>query len=69
MRTTAPRTTPRWATRKEAAFYARVSVDTLDRWIRDGHITRYGAGRGIRINLVEVDAHLMANASGKRAAS
>ena len=43
-------TPPRWATRKEAAKYARTSEATLDRWLTAGHVTRYGAGRHIRID-------------------
>lgn len=55
--------TPRWATRREAADYIRIGVDTLDRWLSDPRIpvNRYGAGRNIRIDLNELDAYLQAN--------
>lgn len=61
---------PRWATRKEAADYARVSTDTIDRWCTDTRvpITRHNAGSAIRIDLNEIDTWFRANTSGKRTA-
>ena len=45
--TDTPRDGRRWATRAEAAEYARVSDDTLDAWCsdRDVPVTRYSAGK------------------------
>lgn len=61
------KTSPRWATRKEAAAYARTSPSTIDRWLDAGHITRYGADRHIRIDLNEIDAFLMTNTPTRKA--
>ena len=30
-----------WLTRREAAAYVRVSLETFDRWVKDGRITRH----------------------------
>jgi predicted site-specific integrase-resolvase len=35
-----------WYTREEAAQYLRMSVDTLDRWQRDGVVERHTASNG-----------------------
>lgn len=59
--------TRRWATRKEAALYARTSVATLDRLITNGALTRHNLGRSVRIDLNELDAHITRNTSGKKA--
>lgn len=47
-----------WLTRDEAAEYARVSVGTIDRWAREGQITKYTVGRtrSVRYKTVEIDA-------------
>lgn len=46
-----------WFTRAEAAAYARVSLATLDRWARDGKITRHRTpGRGVRFTQTDIDA-------------
>jgi excisionase family DNA binding protein len=46
-----------WFTRIEAAAYARVSLTTLDRWARDGKITRHRTpgGRGVRYTKTDID--------------
>lgn len=45
-----------WFTRAEAAAYARVSLATLDRWARDGKVTRHRTpGRGIRFTKDDLD--------------
>jgi excisionase family DNA binding protein len=46
-----------WFTRTEAAQYARVSVTTLDRWAREGKITRHKTpgGRGVRYTKIDID--------------
>lgn len=59
--------TPRWATKREAATYARISIATLDRWFTARHITRYGTGRHIRVDLNQIDAYFLRNQSGKKA--
>ena len=66
--TDTPRDGRRWATRAEAAEYARVSDDTLDAWgsDRDVPVTRYSAGkRRVLIDLDEIDAYITANATGR----
>jgi excisionase family DNA binding protein len=49
-----------WMTRKDAALYMRVSVQTIDRWARDGMITRYSlpGGADYRYRRDELDALL-----------
>lgn len=37
---------PEWCTRHEAAELLRVSVATIDRWVRNGSLTRYAAPSG-----------------------
>jgi excisionase family DNA binding protein len=47
---------PRWATLKETAVYARVSVNTLRRWIHTGRLTATRNGpRRIEVDLNQVD--------------
>lgn len=38
---------PEWLSRKAAATYMSVSVQTIDRWARSGRITRYATEPGI----------------------
>jgi excisionase family DNA binding protein len=47
-------------TRQEAATFARVSVKTIDRWLRDPNvpINRHGGGRRVLISRVELVAYL-----------
>lgn len=57
-------TTPRWATKREAAEYARVHINTIDRWRAEGRLTTHGASdRVIRFDLNELDAMLTAGAA------
>lgn len=51
----------RWFTRAEAASYARVSLATLDRWARDGKITRHRTpgGRGVRFAKTDIDSAMI----------
>lgn len=66
--TDTPHERRQWATRAEAAEYARVSIDTLDLWCSDQDvpITRYNAGkRRVLIDLDELDAYITANSSGR----
>lgn len=58
MSETVPVTAMRWATRAEAAEYARVSVDTIDRWAREEKLTRHKIGdmKSVRFSLAELDA-------------
>lgn len=46
-----------WKTRTESAEYARVSVGTIDRWAREGDLTRhYPRGtRSVRFHRDELD--------------
>lgn len=48
----------RWLTRATAAGYAGVSMNTIDRWARDGRITRYRVEgmRSVRFKKDELDA-------------
>ena len=63
-----PKPSPRRASLKQAAEYMGLSVDTVNRRIRDGDLTRYSAGkRTVRLDLNEIDAYLTRNTSGKRA--
>lgn len=50
-----------WLTRLEAAEYLRVSVDTLDRWVKAGKLRRYRAasGTGRRFRRADLDAALV----------
>ncbi len=47
-----------WLTREEAAAYARVTAGTVDRWARDGKITKYRVTgtRSVRFLRTEIDA-------------
>ena len=60
-------TPPRWATRTEAAEYASVGLTTLDKWLSQKKLTRYGVGHMVRIDLDEIDALYRANATGRKA--
>lgn len=51
---------PYWLTRKEAAKYGRMHVNTLDRLIKAGRLPAYKIGRSVRIKRAELDAVLMA---------
>lgn len=50
--------TPRWATKAEAAEYARCSTRTLERRIASGEITGYNVGSRVVVDLNEIDANL-----------
>lgn len=49
-----------WMTRQEAADHLRVSVDTIDRYARDGKVTKYNVAgtRSVRYKTAELDALL-----------
>ena len=51
--------TPRWATKSEAARYARCSTRTIDRRIASGEITGYTVGSRVVVDLNEIDARLI----------
>jgi excisionase family DNA binding protein len=46
-----------WKTRLEAAQYARVTVGTIDRWVRDGLLTRHTVSgtRSVRFHTDDLD--------------
>ena len=48
----------RWATKQEACAYLRISLPTLDRWIREGRVTVYKIDglQSVRLSLEELDA-------------
>lgn len=47
-----------WKTRQEAAEYARVTVGSIDRWARNGDLTRYypRGTRSVRFHRDELDS-------------
>lgn len=50
-----------WLTRTEAAEHLRVTPSTIDRWARQGLVTRHrltGTARGVRYKREELDALL-----------
>jgi excisionase family DNA binding protein len=51
-------------TLQEAAAYARVSISTLRRWVRDEGLAFYKAGRQIRIDETELVRFLSGTKSG-----
>lgn len=56
-------TTPvpaRWLTRKEAAAYMTCSVPTIDRWIREGRLTKHTVQdtQSVRLDRDELDSLL-----------
>ncbi len=48
---------------KDAARLASVSVSTIRGWIREGHLSRHGAGRLLRVRRADVLALLTASPS------
>jgi excisionase family DNA binding protein len=47
---------PRWATLREAADYAPISLATMRRWVQTGRIPAVRLGpRDIRVNLNDID--------------
>lgn len=52
------RQSPQMATITETARIYQISRNTLYRWIAEGHITAYKAGRILRVDLDSVDAWL-----------
>lgn len=55
--------TSSYLTVSEASQLARVTVGTVRTWVRTGKLTRYAAGRGLRIDRVELTALMKANGS------
>lgn len=51
-----------YLTKVEAAKYLRVATSTVDRWVREGRITRYkiGGTQSVRFKRPELDALLVA---------
>lgn len=52
-------TTPRWATKKEAAEYGRCSENLIDKYITQGQLSRAGHGRKVLVNLNELDSLIL----------
>lgn len=52
----------RWATKEEAALYARCTTRTLDRRMAEGKLRRYRNGKTVLVDLDELDA-MFASAS------
>ena len=53
--------TRRWATKEEAADYARCTPRTLDRRMSEGKLNRYRNGKTVLIDLDELDAMFAAH--------
>lgn len=51
-----PASSSPWLTRRQAAERAQVDPKTIDRWVRDGRLTRHGKRRGARFKIQELDA-------------
>jgi excisionase family DNA binding protein len=49
-----------WLTKKEAAAHAKVSEKTIDRAMARGELTKFLAGRGIRLRKDQIDGWLEA---------
>lgn len=47
-----------WLTRHEGAEYARVSLSTIDRALRDGRLRRHRIDGGVRIKRSDIDEWL-----------
>lgn len=58
MPTTAPAVDTPWMTRREAAAYCRVSLETFDRWVKDSAVPkRKAAGtQSVRFHRDDLDA-------------
>ncbi|MHA6507962.1 helix-turn-helix domain-containing protein [Tessaracoccus sp. Y1736] len=54
----------RWASLNEAAEYIRVHPKTLTRRFSDGSLIRYRVGRGVMVDLDELDELVVASAGG-----
>lgn len=52
-------TESRWMTTEEAAKYARVHIDTMRGWARNGTIKAGSDGRHYKFTKEMIDAHLM----------
>jgi excisionase family DNA binding protein len=48
-----------WMTRHEAANYLKVSMKTIDRWIRDGKLPAAKQGRIVRLRRDDLDAFML----------
>lgn len=51
---------PRWVTRNDAAAYLQVDPKTVDRYVREGKLTKYtlAGGRAVRFDQSDLDAML-----------
>lgn len=56
-----------WATKAEAAEYARCSEVTIDRYLANGQLTLAGHAKKILIDLTELDALLRAKEPNEQA--
>jgi excisionase family DNA binding protein len=57
-----------WLTRQEAAERARVDVRTIDRWAREGRITRHKVEglQSVRFTVAEIDALIVPETTPER---
>lgn len=54
-----------YMTTDQAAAFACVSVPSIRRWILQGKLVRYGAGREVRISRAELEARMQNGDSGR----
>jgi len=48
-------------TKREAALMLTVSVTTLDRWVKAGHLQSTKLGKCVRFNLCDLTAYIAVN--------
>jgi excisionase family DNA binding protein len=56
---------PRLVTTADAAHYTGRSVGTIWRWASEGRITRYGSGKQVRYDLLELPAKTVDAVTGR----
>lgn len=56
---------PKLVTTVDAAHYTGRSVGTIWRWASEGRITRYGSGKQVRYDLLELPAKTVDEWSGE----
>lgn len=64
----APASTTPYLSTEEAAAYAKVDPGTVRRWIREGKLTRYEAGRELRVSTAELEKQMKPGARSRRRA-